>query len=80
MGRIVPIRLGTHDLAGLSWFVVSLVDGLELRINDRDPLALPRLDTAKLDLRAGPLVRLTLTRSNAETSPVPVAYLLSISR
>jgi uncharacterized protein len=94
MGRMVGIRAGTHDLAGLSWFVVALVDGLQLRINDREPLALPRLDTAKLDLRAGPLVRLTLTRSGADapgtdapgsdapgtTSEAPVAYLLSISR
>lgn len=83
MGRMVGIPAGTHDLAGLSWFVVALVD-LELRINDREPLALPRLDTAKLDLRAGPLVRLTLTRSDedapAAASAAPVAYLLSISR
>ena len=84
MGRMVGIPAGTHDLAGLSWFVVALVDGLALRINDREPLALPRLDTAKLDLRAGPLVRLTLTRSGADApgaaSAAPVAYLLSISR
>ena len=62
--------------------MVALVDGLELRINDRPPLALPRLDTAKLDLRAGPLVRLTLTRSgtDATASDAPVAYLVSISR
>jgi environmental stress-induced protein Ves len=83
MGRMVGIPAGTHDLAGLSWFVVALVD-LELRINDREPLSLPRLDTAKLDLRAGPLVRLTLTRSDADAgaaaSDAPVAYLLSISR
>lgn len=86
MGRMLAIPAGTHDLAGLSWFVVALVD-LELRINDRDPLALPRLDTAKLDLRAGPLVRLTLTRSDASgadapaaASDAPAAYLLSISR
>jgi uncharacterized protein len=96
MGRMVGIRAGTHDLAGLSWFVVALVDGLELRINDREPLALPRLDTAKLDLRAGPLARLTLSRSGPDAgapaadasgadapgtaSGAPVAYLLSISR
>jgi uncharacterized protein len=81
MGRMVAIPAGTHDLAGLSWFVVALVD-LELRINDREPLALPRLDTAKLDLRAGPLVRLTLSCSGADAvaSEAPVAYLLSISR
>ena len=81
MGRMLPVTSGTHDLAGLSWFVVALVDGLELRINDREPLALPRLDTAKLDLRAGPLARLTLARSvPATASDAPVAYLLSISR
>jgi environmental stress-induced protein Ves len=82
MGRMLPIASGTHDLAGLSWFVVALVDGLEMRINDREPLALPRLDTAKLDLRAGPLVRLTLSCSGADAvaSEAPVAYLLSISR
>jgi uncharacterized protein len=89
MGRMLPVASGAHDLAGLSWFVVALVDGLELRINDRNPLALPRLDTAKLDLRAGPLVRLTLSRSGADApgsgapgtgSEAPVAYLLSISR
>lgn len=82
MGRMVGIRAGTHDLAGLSWFLVALVDGLEMRINDREPLALPRLDTAKLDLRAGPLVRLTLScsRAGAAASAAPVAYLLSISR
>ena len=81
MGRMLPVTSGTHDLAGLSWFVVALVDGLELRINDREPLALPRLDTAKLDLRAGPLARLTLARSAPATaSDAPVAYLLSISR
>ncbi|GAB3041832.1 hypothetical protein GCM10027052_24650 [Parafrigoribacterium mesophilum] len=83
MGRMSGIPAGTHDLAGLSWFVVALVDGLELRINDRQPLALPRLDTAKLDLRAGPLARLTLSRSVADAagaaSGAPVAYLLSIS-
>jgi uncharacterized protein len=82
LGRMSAIRAGTHDLAGLSWFVVALVHGLELRINDREPLALPRLDTAKLDLRAGPLVRLTLTRSGSEVvaSGPPVAYLISVSR
>ncbi|MEO7374258.1 MAG: HutD family protein [Terrimesophilobacter sp.] len=84
MGGMAGIQAGTHDLAGLFWFVVALVDGLELRINDREPLALSRLDTAKLDLRAGPLVRLTLTRSDADAAGVaseaPVAYLLSISR
>ena len=82
LGRMSAIRAGTHDLAGLSWFVVALVDGLELRINDREPLVLPRLDTAKLDLRAGPLARLTLTQSVAEVvaSGRPVAYLISVSR
>ncbi|MEO7007390.1 MAG: HutD family protein [Terrimesophilobacter sp.] len=84
MGRMNSIQLGTHDLAGPSWFVVALADGLQLRINDREPLALPRLDTAKLDLRAGPLARLTLTRSGADApgaaSDAPTAYLLSVSR
>jgi environmental stress-induced protein Ves len=84
MGRMSGIPAGTHDLAGLSWFVVALVEGLELRINDRQPVTLPRLDTAKLDLRAGPLARLTLTRSTTDASTVasdtPAAYLLSISR
>ena len=63
MGQMRPIGLGTHDLAGLSWFVVSLVDGLAVRLNDQEPLALPRLDTARLDLRSGPLARLTLTQA-----------------
>jgi hypothetical protein len=84
LGRMLPVGLGAHDLAGLSWFLVALVDDLWVRINDRDPVPLPRLDTAKLDLRAGPLVRLTLTLAGVEastaTSGVPVAYLLSISR
>ena len=62
MGRMRAVGLGTHDLAGLSWFVVSLVDGLRVRLNDQEPLALPRLDTARLDLRSGPLARLTLTQ------------------
>ena len=89
MGRMRAVGLGAHDLAGLSWFVVSLVDGLAVRLNDQEPLALPRLDTARLDLRSGPLARLTLAQ--AERMPrmpppptrhpaAPVAYLLSISR
>ena len=90
MGRMRAVGLGTHDLAGLSWFVVALADGLRVRLNDQEPLVLPRLDTARLDLRSGPLARLTLAREAADSPPhpasaapasgTPLAYLLSIWR
>lgn len=75
-GSLNAIGAGEHDLVGLTWFVISLVDGLALTLNEREPITLSRWDTAALDLRAGPIARLTLT---AEASG-PVAYLVSISR
>ena len=89
MGRMRAVGLGAHDLAGLSWFVVSLVDGLAVRLNDQEPLALPRLDTARLDLRSGPLARLTLAQeaairrqrpASADAHPAPRSPTCSASR
>lgn len=75
-GGMSAIGAGEHDLVGLTWFVVSLVDGLTFALNHGDPIALPRRDTAALDLRAGPIARLTLTAA----ARGPLAYLVSISR
>ena len=94
LGRMVAIGTGSHELVGLMMFVVSLADGLELRLNDGETLVLPRLDTAVLNLRARPIARLTLSLPDAASSTVvavpdaasstgpahPIAYLLTISR
>jgi environmental stress-induced protein Ves len=75
-GEMTAIGAGEHDLVGLTWFVVSLVDGLTFALNHGEPVALARWDTAALDLRSAPIARLTL----AAASGGPVAYLVSISR
>lgn len=75
-GGMSAIGAGERDLVGLTWFVVSLVDGLSFALNHGDPIALRRRDTAALDLRAGPIARLTLTAAASG----PLAYLVSISR
>lgn len=75
-GEMTAVGAGEHDLVGLTWFVVSLVDGLSFTLNHGGPVALSRGDTAALDLRAGPIARLTLTAG----ARGPLAYLVSISR
>lgn len=75
-GEMRAVGAGEHDLVGLTWFVVSLVDELTFALNHGDPIALSQRDTAALDLRAGPIARLTL----AAVASGPLAYLVSISR
>jgi environmental stress-induced protein Ves len=87
-GDMRSVGAGGHGLVGLIWFVVSLVDGLDLGLNGTPAATLARRDTAALDLRTGPIAELSLAvdagsradggaGSNGDVSPL--AYLLSIS-
>jgi len=63
--ELLPIGAGERDIVGLIWFVVSLVDGLELALNGSPAATLGHRDTAALDLRTAPIARLSLTTSTA---------------
>ncbi|WP_349898843.1 HutD/Ves family protein [Parafrigoribacterium soli] len=81
--ELLPIGAGERDIVGLIWFVVSLVDGLELALNGSPAATLGHRDTAALDLRTAPIARLSLAVPTA-AAPVapastPVAYLISIA-
>jgi environmental stress-induced protein Ves len=81
-GDMRAVGAGEHDLVGLIWFVVSLVDGLELGLNGTPAATLARRDTAALDLRTGPIARLSLAVASvaAKTdAAAPLAYLVSVS-
>jgi len=81
-GDMRAVGAGEHDLVGLIWFVVSLVDGLELGLNGTPAATLARRDTAALDLRTGPIARLSLSVAAdvAKTDvAAPLAYLVSVS-
>jgi environmental stress-induced protein Ves len=80
------VGAGEHDLVGLIWFVVSLVDGLELSLNGTPGATLAHRDTAALDLRTAPIARLSLSAPDVAHSPpvavpasAPLAYLVSIA-
>lgn len=60
-GDMRAVGAGEHDLVGLIWFVVSFVDGLEIGLNGTPAATLARRDTAALDLRTGPIARLSLS-------------------
>jgi environmental stress-induced protein Ves len=94
-GDMRAVGAGEHDLVGLIWFVVSLVDGLDLGLNGSPAATLARRDTAALDLRTGPIARLSLSvaagvagAGAANVHPAaaattvaasPLAYLISVS-
>lgn len=59
-GELSAVRAGGRDIVGLIWFVVSLVDGLEVSLNGSPVATLAHRDTAALDLRTGPIARLAL--------------------
>ncbi len=67
-GDMRAVAAGEHDLVGLIWFVVSLIDGLELGLNGTPAATLARRDTAALDLRTGPIARLSLSVAAAAVS------------
>jgi environmental stress-induced protein Ves len=88
------VSAGEHDLVGLIWFVVSLVDGLDLALNGTPAATLARRDTAALDLRTAPIARLSLSMAAGAAHPgpdaapsspgavpasAPLAYLVSIA-
>lgn len=86
--ELLPIGAGERDIVGLIWFVVSLVDGLELALNGTPVATLARADTAALDLRTAPIARLSLAVPGAPRSAgsvttasaaAAVAYLISIA-
>ncbi len=59
-GELTAIGAGGRDIVGLIWFVVALVDGLEVSLNGTPVASLTRCDTAALDLRTGPIAHLSL--------------------
>lgn len=82
-GELSAVGAGGRDIVGLIWFVVSLVDGLEVSLNGTPVATLARRDTAALDLRTGPIAHLSLSAlDDAASAPVAsgsVAYLVSIA-
>jgi environmental stress-induced protein Ves len=76
-GELTAVSGGGRDIVGLIWFVISLVDGLEVSLSGTPVATLARRDTAALDLRTGPIAHLSLTAPDAAANPV--AYLISIS-
>ncbi|MEO7121802.1 MAG: HutD family protein [Lacisediminihabitans sp.] len=64
-GELSVAPAGSRDIVGLIWFVVSLVDGLEVSLNGTPVATLARRDTAALDLRTAPIAHLSLSLSNA---------------
>ena len=59
-GELGAVGAGERDIVGLIWFVVALVDGLEVSLNGTPAATLERRDTAALDLRTAPIARLSL--------------------
>jgi environmental stress-induced protein Ves len=92
-GELGAVGAGEHDIVGLIWFVVALVDGLEVSLNGTSAATLARRDTAALDLRTAPNARLSLAAPTAAASSpagavgalapaaasAPLAYLVSIA-
>lgn len=86
-GGMRVIGAGEHDLVGLIWFIVSLIDGLDVSLNGSPAATLARRDTAALDLRTGPIARLSLSAAAGAANALPdfadaaapLAYLLSVS-
>lgn len=90
-GELSAVGVGGRDIVGLIWFVVSLVDGLEVSLNGTPVATLARRDTAALDLRTGPIAHLSLAApaaasdvtpapfASAHVASAPVAYLVSIA-
>ncbi|MEO6944605.1 MAG: HutD family protein [Lacisediminihabitans sp.] len=85
-GELSAVGAGSRDIVGLIWFVVSLIDGLEVSLNGTLVATLARRDTAALDLRTGPIAHLSLVASDAaavdaasDSASVPIAYLVSIA-
>ena len=77
-GELSAVGAGGRDIVGLIWFVVALVDGLEVSLNGTPVATLARRDTAALDLRTAPIARLSLAAPGAAAS-APLAYLVSIA-
>lgn len=87
-GELSAVGTGGRDIVGLIWFVLSLVDGLEVSLNGTPVATLARCDTAALDLRTGPIANLALAAPAPDVTPAPlasasvasgpVAYLVSI--
>lgn len=77
-GELSTVGAGGRDIVGLIWFVVSLVDGLEVSLNGTPVASLAHCDTAALDLRTGPIARLSLVVADAAAT-APLAYLVSIA-
>jgi environmental stress-induced protein Ves len=70
-GELSAVGAGGRDIVGLIWFVVSLVDGLEVSLNGTQVATLARRDTAALDLRTGPIARLSLATADAAPGGTP---------
>lgn len=68
--ELIAIDAGERDIVGLIWFVVSLVDGLKVSLNGSLAATLAHGDTAALDLRTGPIARLSLS-VRAPHEPLP---------
>jgi environmental stress-induced protein Ves len=64
-GDLSTMGAGGRDIVGLIWFVVSLVDGLEVSLNGSPVTTLASRDTAALDLRTAPIARLSLAVAGA---------------